>query len=403
MPKIKKISFYQIYNGCGQPALGAKLWLDDNLKIFGSRSLNHSPINVSELIHSLNERVVSWLVDLDLELDAPVAFDDWLKGQSEKFPAGVSLLLSEVVNRAVAKINNLELYEQLNKAYGLKEAMYNLPTPIFNMFNGGSHADTNLDFEEFLLVPLSKNQKSFSQKTAEAGLVYHELGKELKNAGFDTDVGIFGGYAPDMASSIQAIELMMSACENVDLLWGKDFGLGMDIGAKHLSSGRGSYLFKLDHSKIMGTNLLQVYEDWRRDYHLVYLEDPLAPADTANWRALTQEMGDKITLAGDEFFGGSEAKFRQNLKDLSANTAVAKLSQMATLSEAIGFIKIAQEHNYQIVLAGDDEETEDNLLADLAVATGAEFIKTGSLARAERIGKLNRLLEIEEDLAQSGL
>jgi enolase len=398
MPRIKRINFYQLYDGSGQPALAVKLWLSDDLKVLASRSFGYHKINAEELINKLNEVATPWLLDLDLETDAGLAVDNWLKANQANWPTFASLLLSIAVNRAVAKANNLELYEHLNKAYGLKEAMYDLPTPIFNMFNGGAHADTNLDFEEFLLVPISKNQKSFSQKVSEAVLVYHELGQELKSAGFDTDVGVFGGYAPDMVSSVQAIELIMSACANAGFVWTKDFGLGMDIGAKNLSSGHGNYLFKLDHSKLMGTNLLQVYEDWQRDYHLVYLEDPLAPSDNTNWRALTQELGDKIVLAGDELFASSEAKFRQNLKDLFANTMVVELSRMASLAEAIDLIKLAHEHNYQIVLTTDDEETEDNLLADLAVATNAEYIKAGSLARSERVAKLNRLIEIEKDL-----
>ncbi len=400
MSKIHKVTFYQLYNGSGRPALAMKLWLSGDLKVFTSRSFSNNQINFNELINKLNEVAVPWLLDLDLEVDAGLVADAWLKSNNDKWPSGVSLLLSIAVNRAVAKSSKVELYEQLNKTYDLQKAMYVLPTPIFNMFNGGNHADTNLDFEEFLLVPLSKNQKSFFQKVSEASLIYHELGQELKNAGFDTDVGVFGGYAPDMVSSIQAIELIISACQNAGLTWANDFGLGVDIGAKNLSSGRGNYLFKLDHSKIIGTNLLQVYEDWRRDYHLVYLEDPLAPGDNVNWRALTQELGDKIVLAGDELFAGSETKFRQNLKDFSANTIVIKLSQMASLSETINLIKLAQEYKYQIVLASDDEETEDNFLADLAVATGVEYIKTGSLARSERVAKFNRLIEIEQDLIE---
>lgn len=400
MSKILKINFYSIYNGSGQGALAVKLWLKDDIKVFASRSFGVHKFKVEEVINKLNEVAVPWLSDLDLEIDSGLACDMWLQDHQDKWPLSVSLLISLAVNRAVAKTNNTELFEHLNKAYELKEAIYVLPTPLFNMFNGGAHADTNLDFEEFLLVPLSKNQKDFAQKVGDAVMVYHELGKELKTAGFDTDVGTFGGYAPDMVSSIQAIELIMNACQEAGFTWTKDFGLGVDVGAKHLSSGRGNYLFKLDHSQIRGTNLLQVYEDWRRDYHLVYLEDPLAPSDNTNWRALTQELGDKVILAGDELFMSSEAKFRQNLKDLSANTIVIKLAQVGSLSEVVNLIKLAQEHNYQIVLAGDDEETEDSLLADLAVASSVEYVKVGSLARSERVAKLNRLIEIEQDIAE---
>lgn len=399
MSKILKINFYSIYNGSGQPALAVKFWLADDVKVFASRSFGFTKIKAEVVVKELNEVATPWLLDLDLEIDAGLAVDNWLKENEDKWPTSACLLLSIAVNRAVAKASQMELYEHLNKAYGLKEAIYTLPTPIFNMFNGGAHADTNLDFEEYLLVPLSKNQKDFAQKVNEAGLIYHELGKELKIAGFDTDVGVFGGYAPDMVSSVQAIELIMSACAKAGFTWTKDFGLGMDIGAKNLSAGHGNYLFKLDHSKLMGANLLQVYEDWHRDYHLVYLEDPLAPSDNTNWRALTHNLSDKIVLAGDELFAGSEAKFRQNLKDQFGNTMVIELSQMASLSEVINLIKLAHEHNYQIVLSSDNEETEDSLLADLAVATSAEYIKTGSLARSERVVKLNRLIEIEQDLS----
>ena len=397
MSKIRIATFYQFLNGSGRPALAIKLWLDDGLQILASRSLEPKT-NSQEIIDKLNATAAPWLKTLDLELEAGLIVDDWLKDRANEWPMSVSFLLSEAVNRAVAKTNQTELFKHLNKVYGIKDDLYAMPTPIFNMFNGGAHADTNLDFEEFLLVPLSKNQQSLAQKIEQASLVYRELGRELKAAGFDTDVGTFGGYAPEMTSSIEAIELMMRACQAAGLVWAKDFGLGMDIGAKHLASGRGGYLFKLDHSQMMGTDLLQVYEDWRRDYHLVYLEDPLAPADKANWRTLTQELGDKIILAGDEFFAGSEVKFRQNLKDFSANTVVIKLSQLASLTEGMTLIKLAHDHNYQVVLAADDEETEDSLVADLAVAADVEYVKVGSLARLERVAKLNRLLEIEQDL-----
>ncbi len=403
MIKIKRASIYKIYTGDGWPALGLKLWLSDGRLVWSSAALAHDKFTQDSLAKSFslceekfNAEVIPFLKDLELSGDAALGADQWLKDL--ELPA-LSLALSVVINRASAAAANLELYQQFNQVYGFKEDLFDLPTPIFNLFNGGRHADTNLDFEEFLLVPLSRNQTSFKEKVEAGTIIFHALADKLRQAGFDTDLGSFGGYAPDMTSSLEAMELIADACQAGGWAWGKDFGLGLDIGAAYLSAGKGNYLFKLDHSQLQSANLVQLYEEWQSHYHLVYLEDPLAVSDLTGWKRLTTTDDYKLILAGDEFFANSENKFRQNLKNHLANTIVIKPSAMATISQVVALIKLAQEHKYQIVLSHGDQETIDSFMADLAIAANVEFIKTGSLARGERNGKLNRLIEIEQDLA----
>jgi len=407
MAKIKRATIYKIYNGDGWPSLGLKLWLSGDKKVFASAVLADDDFSRKDLaeifelaLKKFEKTVKPFLAELDLDESASTSTDEWLEGWQTDSEAlqPLSFIVSLAVNRAVAMTVGQELYQQINLAYGFREDLYDLPTPIFNMFNGGRHADTNLDFEEFLLIPLTKNQTSLAQKVDSATQVFHSLADKLKQAGFDTDLGSFGGYAPDMTSSLEAMDLIMSACQEAGFKWGDDFALGVDIGASYLSSGRGNYLFKLDHSRLQSANLVGLYEEWQARYELVYLEDPLAGSDISGWRRLTNGDNQKLILAGDEFFNNDQNKFRQNLKSRLANTIVIKPSKLATLSEACQLIKLAQEHNYQVVLSQGDQETNDSFLADLAVASNVEYFKAGSLARGERLAKLNRLIEIEQDL-----
>ncbi len=400
MIKITRGAIYKIYSGDGWPALGLKLWLSNDRQLWASAVL---PEAGDEAVFNLcqqkfTDMVWPFLADLELSADGAVTADNWLKDWSAEAPA-LSLAVSLGVSRAAAAAASQELYQYFNLAYSFKEEVFVLPTPIFNLFNGGRHADTNLDFEEFLLVPLTKNQTSLAQKAAAGSAIFHALADQLRQAGFDTDLGSFGGYAPDMTSSLEAMQLIAAACQTAGFAWGEEFALGLDIGAASLSSGQGKYLFKLDHSQLQSANLVSLYEEWQSHYHLVYLEDPLAAADIGGWQSLTGAEDYKLILAGDDLFANSANKFRQNLKNHLANAIVITPSRLASVGEAVALIKLAQEHNYQIVLANGDQETADDWLSDLAVAANVEWFKSGALARAERNAKLNRLIEIEQDLA----
>jgi len=221
----------------------------------------------------------------------------------------------------------------------------------------------------------------------------------LKDAGMDTDVGNEGGYAPDIYSTIQAIELILAAIVNAGYVPGKDIGLGTDVGSSELYDPEtGKYIFKLDRSNFTNSNLVGLYNEWFRRYPFVSLEDGLAEDDWEGWRELTKELGKELLLIGDDLFTTNIERLRMGLKEKVANAILIKPNQVGTLTETINCIKLAQRHNYKIMASHRSGETCDDFIADLAVAVGADYIKAGSLSRGERLAKYNRLLEIEENL-----
>lgn len=229
--------------------------------------------------------------------------------------------------------------------------------------------------------------------------IFHELGHILKQAGYDTDVGNEGGYAPDINSSIQAIELIMAATIKAGYKPGTDIALGIDVGSSQLyNKADGKYVFKLDHASFTSATLSGLYYEWFRKYPLIYLEDGLAEDDWAGWQKLNKELGSEIMLAGDDLFVTNLERLRQGLKQQAANAIIIKPNQVGTLSQTMACVKLAKQHNYKVIVSHRSGETADDFIADLAVAVQADYIKAGSLARGERVGKYNRLMEIEEQL-----
>ncbi|MBU0897974.1 phosphopyruvate hydratase, partial [Patescibacteria group bacterium] len=322
-----------------------------------------------------------------------------LDGTKNKSQLGANAILSISLAcaRAGALTEKKELYEYINTTYNLQPITRDLPTPCFNVFNGGKHADTNLDFQEFMIIPALDT--SFKEKVRMGAEIFHELGKTLKQAGFDTDVGNEGGYAPDIVSSIQAIELIIASAIKAGYTPKKDFGLGIDVGSSGLYDQQTKkYIFKLDKAYFTNTTLIGLYHEWLKKYPIVYLEDGLAEDDWLGWKELTEELGQKMLVVGDDLFVTNEQRLRQGLKEKVANSIIIKLNQVGTLTETINCVKLAQKHNYKIIVSHRSGETSDDFIADLAVAIGAEYIKSGSLSRGERVAKYNRLMEIEENL-----
>ncbi|MDP2708627.1 MAG: phosphopyruvate hydratase, partial [bacterium] len=229
--------------------------------------------------------------------------------------------------------------------------------------------------------------------------IFHCLGGILKKAGFDTDVGNEGGYAPDIVSSIQAIELIMAAIIKAGYKPGAEIALGMDVGSSQLyNKADGRYVFKLDQASFTAETLTGLYYEWFRKYPIIYLEDGLAEDDWAGWSKLNKELGSEIMLVGDDLFVTNSERLRTGLKERAANAILIKPNQVGTLTETAACVKLAQKHNYKIIVSHRSGETTDDFIADLAVAVGADYIKAGSLSRGERVAKYNRLMEIEENL-----
>jgi len=266
-----------------------------------------------------------------------------------------------------------------------------------------------LDFQEFMIMPVVLGKKKrparlFAEQVRAGAEIFHELGRVLKEADFDTDVGNEGGYAPDIVSSIQAIELILAAIIRAGYKPGAEIGLGIDVGSAHLyDPSEKKYVFKLDHAHFTASALEDLYNDWLRRFPIISIEDGLGEDDWSGWQSLTKRLRDEILLIGDDLFVTNEQRLRRGIKEKAANAILIKPNQVGTVSETMACVKLAQKHRYKIMVSHRSGETVDDFIADLAVAIGAEYIKSGSLSRGERLAKYNRLMEIEDNLSGRNL
>ncbi len=377
----------------------AKDLLDGNQHRFQGRGVLLAVNHINELIA---KRLTGQLIKDQKKIDQ-IMID--LDGTTNKGQLGSNAILAVSVAcaRAGALTENKELFVYLQEIFSLAGQPNKLPVPLFNIFNGGTHADTNLDFQEFLINPNFDSARfkpnvyedRMSQVVRAGAEIYHALGKILREAGYDSDVGLEGGYAPDLDSSIKAIELMLAAINRAGYQPVTDFSLGLDIGSSVLFDEiNDQYLFTLDGGHISGANLLGLYRDWLSDYPINYLEDGLNENQWLDWQKLTKELGDKLIVAGDDLFVTNLARLQTGIEQGAANGAVLKPNQAGTLTEVVEFAKLAIANNYCLIVSHRSGETNDDFIADLAVAVGADYLKAGSLSRGERVTKYNRLLEI---------
>lgn len=420
MAKIRKIVAREILDSRGDPTIETKIELDSGIVAkasvpSGASTGSHEAWElrdndrnryggkgVLKAINNVNSIISKKIIGIDAvkqkEIDEIMIKLDGTKNK-KKLGANAILSVSLASARAGALASKVELYDYIAKSFGQKIADYKLPTPSFNIFNGGKHADTNLDFQEFMILPLLK--ADFSEKVRMGAEIFHVLGQVLRRSGFDTDVGSEGGYAPDINSSIQAIEMIIAAIVKAGYRPGLDIGIGIDVGSSQLFNVETKkYIFKLDRAIFASGNLAGLYNEWFRKYPIVSIEDGLSEDDWEGWSELTKELGREIMLVGDDLFATNADRLRRGLKEKVANAILIKPNQAGTLSETIGCIQLAQKHNYKIMVSHRSGETCDDFIADLSVAAGADYIKAGSLSRGERVAKYNRLMEIEDIIKQ---
>ena len=418
MKKIKKIIAREILDSRGHPTVETKIILDDGLSAkasvpSGASTGIHEALELRDndpkryngkgvltAVKNVNEKIFKILKGKDVtkqeQIDDMMIKSDGTENK-KKLGANAILSVSLACARVAAMVKKQELYEYIAKTYKIKQKGHKLPTPSFNIFNGGRHADTNLDFQEFMILPIRKI--SFKEKVRMGAEIFHELGYVLKKAGFDTDVGNEGGYAPDISSSIQAVELIMAAIINAGYEPGRDIGLGTDVGSSELyNKETGKYIFKLDNAQYSGDTLIGLYYEWFRKFPIISIEDGLDQDDWEGWRELNKELGSEMLLIGDDLFVTNIKRLRKGLKEKAANAILIKPNQVGTLSETMECIKLAHKHNYKTMASHRSGETCDTFIADLAVGANTDFIKAGSLSRGERLAKYNRLMEIEEAL-----
>jgi len=310
-----------------------------------------------------------------------------------KLGANAVLGVSLAVAHAQARAQNLSLYRYLGGAMAKT-----LPVPMLNVLNGGAHADNNVDVQEFMVVPYGL--RSFADALRSAAEIFQTLKKVLHDRGLSTSVGDEGGFAPRVKSNAEAIELLLEAITQAGYQAGRQVGLALDVASSEFYDDGGYVFKKSDGQKRSRDDMIKLYEDWVRQYPIVSIEDGFAEDDWEGWRMMTQALGKKIQLVGDDLFVTNKIRLKQGIDTGVANSILVKVNQIGSLSETLDTMKLAKEAGYTTVMSHRSGETEDVTIADLAVATNAGQIKTGAPCRGERTAKYNQLLRIEEELGK---
>ena len=411
MARIKTVTGREVLDSRGYPTVAAEVVLDDGsaatamvpsgastgshealeLRDGGTRYNGKGVLKAVAHIGLISKHIAGMdAADIRLVDDTLIALD----GTENKSKLGANALLavSMAVLRAGAQSAGMELYEYLRACYGLTSKQYILPTPMLNIINGGKHADSGLDVQEFMIVPAKA--KTFAQAMQWAAETYHVLKDLLKAQGQVIAVGDEGGFAPKIARHEDVLKTLVAACKKAKH---SSMSLAMDCAASEFYK-KGKYHFeKKDRT---AAQMGQLYADWCQKYPLVSIEDPLQEDDWAAWTELTARLGKKIRLVGDDLFVTNPQRLERGIAQKAANAILIKLNQIGTVSETMDVIWQAHQAGYACIISHRSGETEDTFIADLAVATNAGAIKTGAPARAERTAKYNRLLQIEHHLGK---
>jgi enolase len=345
--------------------------------------------NVEEIIadHLVGEEVTDqrYLDQLMIDLD----------GTSHKSKLGANAILG--VSLAVAKAAAEECGMPLYRYVGGSNA-HVMPVPMMNILNGGAHADNGIDFQEFMILPVGANQ--FSEALRMGVEVFHHLKSVLKSKGYSTNVGDEGGFAPNMKSNVEAIETVLQAIEAAGYVPGEDIMIAMDAAASEFfDEETGVYHFKKSTGdKLTPAQMVDFWTDWSKKYPIFSIEDGMAEDDWDGWKGLTDSIGKRIQLVGDDLFVTNTVRLQQGIDKGIANSILIKVNQIGSLTETINSVNLATRHSYTSVMSHRSGETEDTTIADLAVALNCGQIKTGSASRSDRIAKYNQLLRIEDEL-----
>ena len=423
MTKIKEIKSREIIDSRGNPTVETKVILENGItatagvpsgastgvheahELRDKDKTRYRGKGVLKAVENVEKEIFPKLQGMDvtkqIEIDNLMIKLDGTKNK-KKLGANAILSVSLACARAAAHAQKKGLYAYLAETYGFNTKEYKFPIPSFNIFNGGAHADTNLDFQEFMIMPIAepKNRyNSFAEMVRMGAEIFHELGVVLREKGISTNVGNEGGYASNINSSIEVIEYIMAASMRAGYNPGVDMGIGIDVGSSELYDAKNhKYIFKLDNANFTNNTLIGLYNEWLRKYPIISIEDGLAEDDWEGWQEMTRELGKKMMIIGDDLYVTNILRLKKGLEKKAANSILIKPNQVGSLTETINCIKLAQKNDHKIMVSHRSGETNDDFIADLAVATGAGFIKTGAPSRGERLAKYNRLMEIEKEM-----
>ncbi|CAN5887856.1 phosphopyruvate hydratase [soil metagenome] len=351
---------------------------------------------VRQAVHNVNEAIAAELVGFDAAdqtgLDRAMLDLDGTPNKA-KLGANAMLAVSLAAARAAADTFGLPLYRYLG---GVNAKT--LPVPMMNVINGGKHADNNVDMQEFMLAPVGFEQ--FSEALRAGVETFHSLRKVLSGRGYNTNVGDDGGFAPDLKSNQEALEVILEAIEKAGYTPGEHIAIGLDPASTEFYID-GKYHLTAENKVLDPDEMIAYWQDWVEQYPIISIEDGLAEDDWASWAKLTEVLGDKCQLVGDDLFVTNVERLQRGLDEKVGNAILVKVNQIGTLTEALDAIELAKANGYRSMISHRSGETEDTFIADLAVAVNAPQIKTGSASRSDRLAKYNRLLRIESELGSA--
>ena len=351
---------------------------------------------VLKACENVNEKISDALIGLSpfnqAEVDISMKTLDGTENYGE-LGANAVLGVSMAVARAAAKSLGMPLYRYLGGANGVT-----LPVPMFNIINGGEHANNSVDFQEYMIIPHGFN--SFSRGLQAVAEIYQHLKKIIDGMGESTAVGDEGGFAPNLKSNEEPLQVIIQAIEAAGYKAGEEIGLALDVAASELTNDDGLYVLKSENRELTSAEMVAYYADLCAKYPIVSIEDGLSEDDWEGWKILTDQLSDKVQLVGDDLFVTNVAILSEGIEKNIANSILIKPNQIGTVSETMQTIRLAQRNGYTCVMSHRSGESEDTFIADFAVACNTGQIKTGSTARSDRIAKYNRLLEIERELGQ---
>ncbi len=378
---------------------GASTGVHEALELRDGDKKRYRGKGVLKAVENVNQIIAPKILELDatdqVTIDRILLETDGTPNKS-KLGANAVLGVSLAVAKAAAEALEIPLYQYIG-GVGART----LPVPMMNVVNGGLHAQNSLDLQEFMIVPVGT--ESFAEALRMGAETFHALAKVLSDRGLNTAVGDEGGFAPDLSSNEEALELILEGIEKAGYKPGEDLAIALDPAASSFYED-GRYVLRAGGEKRLSSEeMVAFYESWVERYPIVSIEDGLAEDDWEGWKLLTERLGDKVQLVGDDLFVTNVSRLEQGIRNGAANAILIKLNQIGTLTETLDTVERAKRAGFGIVISHRSGETEDTTIAHVAVATNAGQIKTGSLSRSERIAKYNELLRIEEELDRSGI
>ena len=418
MSKITKIFAREILDSRGNPTVEVEVELESGIKstaavpsgastgtyealeLRDNDKSRYGGLGVRNAVNNVNEIIAEEIVGMEAqnqqEIDAKMIKLDGTENKSE-LGANAILGVSLASARAAAMENGTPLYKYIKETFKIQNSKFKIPTPMFNVLNGGLHSDSGLSIQEFKVVP--NGIKTFCEQLRAGSEIFHELKKILSTEGYSVGVGDEGGFAPKLESNAQALEFINQAIENAGYKKGGEVNIGVDSAASSFfDENEEKYIFKPENSLLTREMLINIYNEWVSKYNVISVEDGLNENDWEGWAQMNEKMGDKTMLIGDDLLVTNVKRLEIAIEKKACNAVLIKVNQIGTLTETIDCMKLAKKNKMKTVVSHRSGETTDDFISDLAVGAGADYIKSGSLSRGERICKYNRLLRIEEKL-----